>query len=132
MTVQMLDRSPDLRAHNQHSSDAQMAALSASQGDGRLLHQQFNQGNVNMPAYALSMGSGKAKFLSVEESQRPSRAAFRFSEQTTKQLQLKGILSTSQVHSPSTKASINHVNKNQYVAANYRQIQQQRLSTSEY
>jgi len=70
----------------------------------------------------MSVTSGKANFLSTQESQAPSRIAFRFSDQTTKQLQLKGVLSASHVQSPLTRSSINHINQNQYVAANYKQI----------
>jgi len=97
-----------------------MNTLTSSQGGGQL--QQVNSIETHATIHDLSVASGKAKFLSAQESQAASRVAFKFSDQTTKQLQLKGVLSTSHVQSLLNKSSVNHVSKNQYVAANYKQI----------
>ena len=53
---------------------------------------------------------GKANFLSSEPSQAPSRLTFRFSEKTTRQLQLRGIDNT--MNAPILKSRVNHINKN--------------------
>ena len=53
---------------------------------------------------------GKANFLLNEPSQAPSRLTFRFSDKTTRQLQLKGIDNT--IDAPILKSRVNHINKN--------------------